>query len=482
LNYKKYWIDTKPNNTKLNLGGLTLKVSVIGAGKSGLAAAHLAKRKGLDVFLSNFSGFEKNQEAYKFLIEKDIECEFGSHSIEKILQADIVVVSPGILPSSPIMEALTAKNAHIESEVEFAYRYIPKGVRICAVTGTNGKTTTATLLHYIFQQNVENSYLAGNVGLPISDIADKLKPNDILTLELSSFQLDRIHSFCPDVAVILNITPDHLYYHGSFQQYSLAKWKITQNQNHKNLLILNGDYGEFPKSISETFYGERTEAQISLFSINQVAEKPHPNWGIWLDEMRNIRYFDNSINEEIILMTADSLSLCGAHNLYNSMAAVLAARRFEITKEDIRDALCSFAGVEHRLETVRTLTGVTYINDSKATNINSAWYALSSYNKPIIWIAGGRGEDNDYSSLDEFVKSNVKEIIAIGEEKDNLFNHFSALVRVERADSLKQAVHIAASKSAIGDIVLFSPACKSFDMFANFEHRGDVYKQIVNQL
>jgi UDP-N-acetylmuramoylalanine--D-glutamate ligase len=291
-------------------------------------------------------------------------------------------------------------------------------------------------------------------------------------VEASSYQLDRIVDFRPDVALLLNITPDHLSYHGTFEQYCQAKYKITLNQNEKNVLILNADN---EPSLAAAVH---SRAQILHFGVHPLQQGLYVTSG----KMLIPRGQPDSQHKEEQLMMVDELRIPGIHNVYNSMAAALAARAFEIRNENIRDSLMSFAGVEHRLEYVRTFNGVDFINDSKATNINSTWYALSSYSKSLVWIAGGRGDNNDYSTLDDLVRQNVRCVIAIGEEADAIFNHFSSMVRCLKASSLEEAVHRAAEYSESGAITLFSPACKSFDMFANYEHRGQVFKEAVTAL
>ncbi|MCS6809574.1 MAG: UDP-N-acetylmuramoyl-L-alanine--D-glutamate ligase, partial [Bacteroidota bacterium] len=297
-----------------------------------------------------------------------------------------------------------------------------------------------------------------------------LEPETILVVETSSYQLDRIVHFRPDVAILLNITPDHLSYHGTFENYCRAKYKISLNQNEKNVLILNAD--NEPAQAAAAF----SRAQILHFSVHPVQQGMYVSSGKMLIPREQP---DSQQHKEEVLMMVDELRIPGIHNVYNSMAAALAARAFEIRNENIRDSLMSFAGVEHRLEYVRTLNGVDYINDSKATNVNSTWYALSSYTKPIVWIAGGRGDNNDYSVLDQLVRSRVQYIIALGEEADAIFHHFSSMVRCIKAPTLNEAVQYAADYAKSGSIVLFSPACKSFDMFVNYEHRGQVFKEAV---
>lgn len=455
-----------------------MNYTIIGAGKSGLHAAALAQDLGHNVFLTEAKPEAEAKSAVEELTKRSIEAEFGGHT-DKGLNADIIVTSPGVPPSNPFIQEAEKRKIPIISEVEFAWRQIdPAKNPVVAITGTNGKTTTTALVAHILNQSGKKAIACGNIGTAITSVVRNLEPGTILVVETSSYQLDRIVDFRPDVALLLNITPDHLSYHGTFEQYCAAKYKITLNQNEKNVLILNAD-NEPSKAAAA-----HSRAQILHFGVHPLQQGMYVSSGKLLiprglpDSQRSALQTDFQHKEEQLMMV-DELRIPGIHNVYNSMAAALAARAFEIRNEDIRDSLMSFAGVEHRLEYVRTLNGVDYINDSKATNINSTWYALSSYTKPLVWIAGGRGDNNDYAALDELVRSNVRCVIAIGEEADTIFNHFSSMVRCFKAGTMDDAVHRAAEFAESGSVALFSPACKSFDMFANYEHRGQVFKEAV---
>jgi len=348
--------------------------------------------------------------------------------------------------------------------VEFAYQFCKNP--IIAITGTNGKTTTTSLITHILNHSGKKAISAGNIGRAFSDVVMELDDQTILSLELSSYQLDRIDKFRPNIAVITNITPDHLKYHGTMEDYIETKWKICSNQIEKDLLILNYD--------DEYLRNKRSsKSKIQYFSLNEL------RGGAFV---RNGVIILNTQHKEEDIMPISQIGIKGQHNLYNSLAAILATRSFEISNENYRSALSSFSGVEHRLEFVRNIRGVQFYNDSKATNVNSTWFALNSFTSPIIWIAGGRGDNNDYSMLDSSVRKNVKSILSIGEEADNICNHFSTIVPCSKFESLEEAVFAAQTDANDGEIVLFSPACKSFDMFANFEHRGEVFKQIVRKL
>jgi len=454
-----------------------MNYTIIGAGKSGLHAAFLAQDLGHNVFLTEAKTQEQAEAAAKELAEHSIDAEFGGHT-DKGLQADIIVVSPGVPPTNPFIQEAEKRKIPIISEIEFAWRQLDT-VRnpVIAITGTNGKTTTTALTAHILNQSGKKAIACGNIGTAITSVVRGLEAGTILVVEASSYQLDRIVHFRPDVALLLNITPDHLSYHGTFEKYCEAKYKISLNQNEKNVLVLNADN---EPSLAAAAH---SRAQILHFGVRPLQQGLYVSSGKMLiprgqpDSQRA----DIQHKEEQLMMV-DELRIPGIHNVYNSMAAALAARAFEIRNENIRDSLMSFAGVEHRLEYVRTLNGVEYINDSKATNINSTWYALSSYSKPLVWIAGGRGDNNDYSTLDDLVRQNVRCVIALGEDADAIFNHFSGMVRCVKAASMDEAVHRVAEYAESGSIALFSPACKSFDMFANYEHRGQVFKEAVMAL
>lgn len=449
-----------------------MNILIIGASKSGKSAALLAHHLGYKVtvteslpesnFLDTIDVFNKN----------NINYEFGKNSIELLKSIDLIITSPGVPRTAEILIEAEKTNIEIISEIEFAYRNCKNP--IIAITGTNGKTTTTALIEYILKNSGKKAISAGNIGLPFSEVArkiltreDEMNDKTIIVLEVSSYQLDRIKFFKPNVAIITNITPDHLKYHGSMEDYVETKWKISSNQNENDLLILNYD-DEF---LSKKHF---VKSKIEYFSLQS------PTGGTFVRDSKIILL--NSQHKEEGLMLVQNLSLPGKHNTYNSLAAILAARAFEVSNENLRDALSRFEGVNHRLEFVRSINDIRFINDSKATNVNSTWYALQSYNSPILWIAGGRGDNNDYSQLDEPVSDNVKKIFCIGEEKETIAKHFCHLKECVMFDTLEEAVFEAYHSAQSGDIVLFSPACKSFDMFLNFEQRGEAFAQIVKKL
>lgn len=442
-----------------------MKVTILGSARSGLAAAKLAKEKGYEVFVSEYKKNDSVVDAANFLLHEGIDAEFGGHST-KVFDCDEIIISPGIPPHSEIVKKAIARGIPIISEIEFAARYTNNP--IIAVTGTNGKTTTTSLITHILNHSGRKAISVGNIGTAMASVVNSLDEETIIVAEVSSSQLEFTKEFCPEVALILNISPDHISWHGSYQKYVESKWKISSKQSPKNLLILNSEDDELQNI-------KFTNAKIAKFGIKNV------DWGIRISgEKLIINLIDKKQKEEIML--TNELSLPGIHNAYNSMAAALAVRAFEISNEDIRDSLMCFSGVEHRLEKSGIYDDVEYVNDSKATNINATWYALSSYERPLIWLAGGLGDNNDYTALDKYVESNVKAIIAIGEEQDAIFQHYCTKKRVIKADSLYNAILEAKNISESGDIVLFSPACKSFDMFMNFEHRGEMFKEFVKQI
>lgn len=441
-----------------------MKILVIGASRSGKAAALLACKQNYDVFVTENQGIEKFLDTIYEFEQNDVSFEFERHSFSQLNKYDLAVSSPGIPRDADIIKELKKNNIKIISEVEFAYQFCKNP--IIAVTGTNGKTTTTSLITHILNESGKKAISAGNIGKAFSEAVLEIDDDTVVSLEVSSYQLDRIDKFHPNVAVITNISPDHLNYHGTMEDYVETKWKINRNQNEKDLLILNYDNEWLQKSRS-------INGKVQYFSLNEL------RGGAFVRKGQII--LDTQHKEEEI-MPISQIGIKGQHNLYNSLAAILATRSFEITNENYRSALSSFAGVEHRLEYIRTINGVEYYNDSKATNVNSTWFALNSFSSPIIWIAGGRGDNNNYEMLDSSVRKNVKSIICIGEEAESIYKHFSSIVPCQKFQTLEEAVFAAYNIAKEDEIVLFSPACKSFDMFANFEHRGEIFKQIVKKL
>ncbi len=440
----------------------------MGGGESGVGAAVLAKVKGHDVFLSDSGSMKK--EYADMLRSWGIAYEEGSHSREKLLDADEVIKSPGIPSTAPIVCALRDKGIHIISEIEFAARY-DSAKKIC-ITGSNGKTTTTTLIHYLLQEAGLNVGLGGNIGKSYA-LQVATEHHDYYVLEISSFQLDDCYEFRPDIAIITNITPDHLdRYGGKMDNYVRAKFRITRNLRPEDCFIFNSDDAITIRMLSNIVL----KAKMLPFT-----QKEEPAQGAFLrgDKMV-VRYGEEE--SEIYLQ---ELALGGRHNLYNSMAAALAAKATGISNESIRNSLKSFAPIEHRLEPVLTVGNVLYINDSKATNVDAAWYALECQTRPVVWIAGGTDKGNDYSVLEKLVSDKVKAIVCLGVDNAKLHEAFGNIVGEDNmvdCKSAEEAVKAAAAFASSGDVVLLSPCCASFDLFDNYEDRGRRFKEAVRRI
>ncbi len=444
------------------------RVTVIGGARSGLAVAKLLKKIGADVFISDM----KKPEEIKYvkftpedLKSAGIKYEFGEHS-EKVYDCDFMVISPGVPSNAPVVLKAVELGIKVWSEIEVASWFCK--APIIAVTGTNGKTTTTSLIGHIFRTAGFKVIVAGNIGAPFSDFVLDADEKSFVVLEVSSFQLDHIESFRPKVAVLLNITPDHLDRYDSFGDYIFSKFRIFKNQKEDDFAVYNYD-------------DEIVQPYVESLNVIKLpfSVKERLSCGGFVEDGYITLSFKNKKGR--ILKMGD-LKIRGIHNVYNSLAAALAARAMEVKDEIIRESLQSFEGVEHRLEFVREINGVKFINDSKATNVNSLWYALESFDEPIILIAGGRDKGNDYSKVYDLVKRKVKLIIAIGESKSKIYNEFKNLTSVIEVDSMEEAVKKAYERAMPGDVVLLSPACASFDMFRDYEHRGEVFKKLVNEL
>jgi len=436
------------------------KIVVLGGGISGLGAALLAKKKGFTVFLSDNSKLTAT--TVQILKQHNIKYEECKHTFSSIISADEIIISPGIANDSSLVKKIDDFGIPIISEIEFAFRYTK--AKIAAITGTNGKTTTTNLLGFILKQAGYNVLVAGNIGVSLSNSIIE-EEYDYIVLELSSFQLDRIKKFRSCVAILLNISPDHLErYNNSFKSYTASKYKITKNQNKNDFLILNIDDHHI-KNI-------KTCAQKLPISIKKIQKQ-----GCFF---QNNKIIINLNNET---MTIQELALQGKHNLYNSMAAAMAARVFEVNNTIIRKSMIDFQNIEHRLEYVITVHGIDFINDSKATNTNAAWYALESMKKDVIWIVGGVDKGNDYSALLEMVEKKVKSIICLGKVNEKIINAFKDHVdSIVQASNMNEAVKQSYNLANKGDVVLLSPACASFDLFSNFEDRGMQFKREVRKL
>ncbi len=445
------------------------RFSVIGGARSGVAVAKLLGAHGAKVFLSDKSPAEKMQQVSAELRIAGIPHEFGDNT-ERVLDADVIVLSPGVPSDMPLVKEALAKGRTVVSEVEAASWFCPSP--IVAITGTNGKTTTTTLVGRMFDDTKRQSIVAGNIGTAFSQLVDQLTPAGVAVLEISSFQLDHIQTFKPKVSVWLNITPDHLdRYEHSYEKYIASKCRVFENQRAGDVLVYNADDN------TERGYVER----LAHPSVKKLAFSVYTkvNEGAYV-EGGHMKTKLDGVTTDVI--ATDQISIRGVHNIYNAMAATLAAGALDVSTASIRATLKNFKGVEHRLEFVREVNGVAYVNDSKATNVDSVWYALQSFDKPIVLLLGGRDKGNDYSRLFDLVKMNVKAIVAIGESADKVQTVFAPLVSVTTATAMDRAVQTAATTATSGDVVLLSPACASFDWFDNYEHRGKVFKQLVGAL
>ena len=445
------------------------RVTIIGGARSGVAVAKLLKRGGAGVFVTDA---KQISEEHRSKLEKaNVEFESGGHS-DRALEADFIVISPGVPDAAPIVQRAFDQRLSIYSEIEAASWFCR--APIVAITGSNGKTTTTALLGHVFRSAGVNTYVGGNIGYPFSSFADEVEDDAVVVLEVSSFQLDHIDSFRPRVSMILNITPDHLdRYDNNFDNYARAKFRVFENQRDDDIYIYNQD-DPVVRERSASLKSER--ASLSVLGFSQESE---------LDDGAFVRGSELvlRINNEETLMRVEELSLQGRHNLYNSLAAAMAARVMEVGSDAVRESLMSFEGVPHRLELVREIDGVRYVNDSKATNVNAVWYALESFRSPVILIAGGRDKGNDYSTLKPLVRQKTRAVIAIGESSAKVVDELGPETkRCVEAGSMEEAVEFATALAEPGDVVLLSPACASFDMFENYEQRGEVFKRSVHGL
>jgi UDP-N-acetylmuramoylalanine--D-glutamate ligase len=440
------------------------RIVVLGGGESGCGAAILAKKLGFDVFLSDFGSIADN---YKAMLDShEIPWEERMHTEELILNAGEVIKSPGIPHEAPMVVKIKEAGIPIISEIEFAGRYT-KAKMIC-ITGSNGKTTTTSLIYHIFREAGLDVGLAGNIGNSLA-LQVAQGDRDYYIVELSSFQLDNMYEFRANVAVLMNITPDHLDRYGyDMQNYVDAKLRILQNQQPEDAFVYWNDDPIIKKELPKYSHGK----------LYPFAEKMHEGAAAYTHQEKLIFTEPTPFNMEL-----EELSLTGKHNLYNSMAAGISANVAGIRKETIREALATFAGVEHRLEKVATVNGVEYINDSKATNVNSCWYALQSMKKKTVLILGGKDKGNDYNEIAELVKEKCSGLVFMGADNSKLENFFAPLgIPFVSTHSMEDAVKAAYQKAHVGDTVLLSPCCASFDLFKNYEDRGRLFKETVKAL
>lgn len=442
---------------------------ILGAAESGIGAALLGQQQGWDVFVSDGGVIKDNYK--KELDSAGISYEEKTHTVEKILNADCVVKSPGISDKVAIVKKVREAGIEVCSEIEFGYRY-KNDSRIIAITGSNGKTTTTSLTYHLLKEADYDVAMVGNIGYSFArQVAER--PHEWYVMEVSSFQLDDIHRFKPDVAVLLNITPDHLdRYDYKFENYINAKFRIAENQTEREYFVVNYDDPVIREHITTHFIQSNT-IYFTMSDQNITNEGGFIN-----DDKMNIRF-----NGEELNMSIHDLSTKGKHNLYNSMAAGISARIAGIRKEKIRESFSSFKGLEHRLEFVATIRGVDFINDSKATNVNSVWYALESMTKPTVLILGGQDKGNDYGEIAELVKDKVKAIVCMGVDNTPIHKAFEGIVEtIVDTQSAKDAVNAAYALAEKDDVVLLSPACASFDLFTNYEDRGEQFKEAVRNL
>lgn len=442
---------------------------ILGAAESGIGTALLGKQQGWNVFVSDAGSIDEKYK--KTLTEAGISFEEGKHSIDKILEATCVVKSPGIPDKVEVVKKIRDARIEICSEIEFGFRY--KGdSKIIAITGSNGKSTTTKLTYHILKEAGFDVAIVGNIGYSFArQIAEN--PVEWYVMEISSFQLDDTHFFRPDVAVLLNITPDHLdRYDYDFEKYIASKFKITAQQTNTDYFIVNMDDAVIEKYMKTHFL----QPQTLFFTMNEL---PHNEEGAFIKgEEMHINYDGEETN-----MSIHDLSIKGKHNQYNGMAAGISARVSGIRKEKIRESFTTFEGLEHRLEYVATIRGVDFINDSKATNVNSVWFALESMKKPTILILGGLDKGNDYTEIEELVKEQVKAIVCMGVDNAPIHKAFDGMVEhVIDTASATDAVKAAYTLAENGDVVLLSPACASFDLFRNYEDRGRQFKMAVKEL
>ena len=449
----------------------TNRLTILGAGESGVGAALLGKQQGWTVFVSD-GGMLKD--AYKAVLDDaGIAYEEGGHTMDMILAADCIVKSPGIPEKAAVMKAIRAAGIEVCSEIEFGFRYKGDG-KIIAITGSNGKSTTTKLTYHLLKEGGLDVSMVGNIGYSFAKQLYE-QPTDWYVMEVSSFQLDDVHTFKPNVAVLLNITPDHLdRYNYEMKNYVDAKFRIAAQQDSGDQFVLNAD----DPIITEYLKNHNTNAQKIYFTMNQEQDNERQIGALVKDD--ELQFKDGGEHFEV---PVKELTVQGLHNQYNTMAGGIAARIAGIRKEKIREALGTFEGLEHRLEEVATVRGIQFINDSKATNINSVWFALESMKAPTILILGGQDKGNDYGELMALVKEKVKGIVCLGADNAPIHSAFEETqLEIRDTTTAPEAVRTAYSMAAPGDVVLLSPGCASFDLFKNYEDRGKQFKDAVRAL
>lgn len=441
------------------------RIGIVGAARSGMAAALLCQRFGGRPFVSDNKDAGLFKAEIETLRENRIPYEVGGHT-EKLLECEYLIVSPGVPLDIDILRKAREKGLPLFSEIEVA-SWVCRG-QIVAITGSNGKTTTTALLGKIFETAGYKTYVCGNIGAPFADVADRVGIDDIAVVEVSNFQLETISDFKPDVALILNLSPDHLDRHGTFDEYKKAKYRIAENMTADDSLILNADDAEL------TSADIATKATRLWFGIDNKSSRSAFADGNFLCVRRD--------GQTVKIIDQNKIRIRGPHNLANAAAAALASIIIGVEPKDIALALEKFSGVEHRLENVGRVAGISFVNDSKATNVDSVCYALRSIDTPIHLILGGKHKGASYTPLIEYAKGKVRNIVAIGEAKEIIFNELGTAFSVVFADTLEEAVGLSFEAALPGETVLLSPACASFDMFENYEHRGQVFKTAVSNL
>jgi UDP-N-acetylmuramoylalanine--D-glutamate ligase len=442
------------------------KVVVVGAGRTGAAAAELLARNGATVTVSDSEVPDNVSSIQRRLAELNVESELGSHEVQRFVKADLVVLSPGVPPGIEPVRAAEKAGVAVLGEMEFACRF--SGSRLIAVTGTNGKTTVTTLVHRMIKEAGRTVLLAGNNEFPLSEAVVVRPRPELVVLEVSSFALERVEAFRPEVAVLLNVTPDHLERYAGMDDYRKTKMRIFAQQTVSNTAVINGDDPQMCAGASAV------DAKKLFFSLEKEVDN-----GVFVSEGDIVARLGS---ERKCLLPVEEVALAGRHNLANVLAALCVCLTLDLPEEAYRRALRTFRGLEHRMEFVAKRDGVTFINDSKATNIDALQKALISVDAPVILIAGGRGKGSDYAALRDLVKTRVRMLVLVGEDAPLIEEAFGDLVPVSRADSIEDAVQKASAGASDGDCILLSPACASFDMFRNFEERGECFKAAVLRL
>jgi len=442
------------------------KVGIFGMARSGLACAELLKKLGAEVFVTDTKPSHLLALQIAQLTELDIDFETGGHTSKALASKDYLVISPGVPLNIPVLKEAQSLGVPIFSEIEVAFWLTD--AKIVGITGSNGKTTTTTLVGEILKEDKKECEIGGNIGIPFSSLVEKVSKDGIIVLELSSFQLERIEEFKPYLSVVLNLTPDHLDRYPDLRSYMEAKLRIFENQTEVDVAVLNAD--------------DKNSMELALYSASRkifFSTQKELELGAFV--RNGMLFYKMNGKEEKIIETKD-IGIKGPHNLSNAAAAGAICAILGASPVSMRETLKRFKGVEHRLEEVATLLGVKFVNDSKATNVDSVWYALQSVKEPIILIAGGKDKGGDFTKLRELLPNRVKALILIGEAKEKIHEALSDLVLTFHANSLEEAVELSFKKAEAGDTVLLSPACASFDMFKDYEHRGEVFKSSVKSL